>query len=148
MAGLQLDDIDWNASTLTPKVKGGARLTLPLPADVGDSLAIYLQHRPTGVPHRGVFLTVRGAPAPLSRSGVSQVVARHAVRAGLGPVPVFAHRLRHSAARAVLVGGGTLAEVGELLGQSTVQVSKAYASFDLSSLATLARPWPRQVNDD
>lgn len=145
VAGLRLDDIDWTAAILTPRVKGGGRLQLPLPADVGDALVAYLQHRPAGATHTELFLTIRGVPRSMSRTTVSQVVARHAVRAELGTV--HAHRLRHSAARAVLVAGGTLSEVSALLGQSTAQVSMAYASFDLSSLATLARPWPTQVHD-
>lgn len=145
VAGLRLDDIDWHAAILTPRVKGGGTLRLPLPADVGHALVVCRQHRPAGVTHRELFLTIRGAPQPMSRTTVSQVVARHAIRAELGTVR--AHRLRHSAARAVLAAGGTLPEVGELLGQSTAQVSMAYASFDLSSLAMLARPWPTQVHD-
>ena len=51
-------------------------------------------------------------------------------------------RLRHSAARAVLVAGGSLSEVGELLGHANGQVSMVYASFDEQSLAVLVRPWP------
>jgi hypothetical protein len=48
---------------------------------------------------------------------------------------------------ALLAAGGTLTEVGELLGHSTAQVTMTYASFDLTSLAVLARPWPAEVDD-
>jgi site-specific recombinase XerC len=47
----------------------------------------------------------------------------------------------------VLDAGGTLAEVGELLGHANVQVTMVYSSFDLASLAVLARPWPAEVDD-
>ncbi|MDN5769180.1 MAG: tyrosine-type recombinase/integrase [Humibacillus sp.] len=144
-SGLRLDDIDWQAATITATVKGGGHLLLPLPADVGQALVTYLQRRPVGVAHREVFLQVRGVPAPMNSRAVTQVVARHGVRAGLGPVR--AHRLRHSAARAVLVAGGTLVEVGELLGHATSQMSMVYSSFDWPSLAVLARPWPTEVDD-
>jgi site-specific recombinase XerD len=73
------------------------------------------------------------------------VVAKHAARAGLGTV--HAHRLRHSTARAVLAGGGTLAEVGELLGHNAGLVTAFYASFDLESLRELVRPWPEEAAD-
>ena len=76
----------------------------------------------------------------MTSRAVTQVVARHAARAGLGTVR--AHRLRHSAARAVLVAGGSLSEVGELLGHANGQVSMVYASFDQQSLAVMVRPWP------
>lgn len=145
VARLCLDDIDWVGATLTAKVKGGSRLTLPIPDDVGQALVAYLQRRPAGVTCREVFLAVRGAPLPMTSRSVTQVVARNAARAGLGTVR--AHRLRHSAARAVLGAGGTLTEVGELLGHSNSQVTMVYASFDLASLAVLARPWPTEVDD-
>lgn len=145
-AGLRLDDVDWHAGTITATVKGGGRLTLPIPHDVGQALVDYLRRRPIDVGYREVFLQVRGEPKPMTRCAVTEVVSRHAAGAGLGTV--HAHRLRHSAARAVLAAGGTLVEVGELLGHSTAQVTMTYASFDLGSLAVLARPWPKEAGDD
>jgi site-specific recombinase XerD len=139
-AGLCLDDFDWRAATVSAKVKGGGRLRLPIPADVGPVVVAYLQRRPAGATCREVFVAVRGEPKPMTSRAVTQVVARHAARAGLGTVR--AHRLRHSAARAVLVAGGSLSEVGELLGHANGQVSMVYASFDEQSLAVLVRPWP------
>jgi integrase len=144
VAGLRLDDFNWRAATVTPKVKGGRRLRLPIPHDVGQAVVAYLNRRPAGVACREVFLQVRGGPTPMTGQAVSQVVARHAARAGLGTVR--AHRLRHSAARAVLCAGGSLTEVGELLGHANGQVTMAYASFDLRSLAVLVRPWPMEVD--
>jgi site-specific recombinase XerC len=144
VAGLRLDDFNWRAATVSPKVKGGRRLCLPIPHDVGQAVVAYLNRRPAGVGSREVFLQVRGGPTPMTSRAVSQVVARHAARAGLGTVR--AHRLRHSAACAVLCAGGSLTEVGELLGHANGQVTMAYASFDLRSLAVLARPWPGEVD--
>lgn len=140
VAGLCLDDFDWRAATVTPRVKGGRRLCLPVPDDVGHAVVSYLRRRPVGVACRELFLQVRGGPSPMTCRAVTQVVARHALRAGLGTVR--AHRLRHSAARAVLSAGGSLTEVGELLGHGDGAVTMAYASIDLRSLAVLARPWP------
>ena len=144
VAGLRLDDFNWRAATVTANVKGGRRLCLPIPHDVGQAVVAYLNRRPPGVASREVFLQVRGGPTPMTGQAVSQVVASHAARAGLGTVR--AHRLRHSAARAVLCAGGSLTEVGELLGHANGQVTMAYASFDLRSLAVLARPWPVEVD--
>lgn len=144
VAGLCLDDFNWPAATVTPRVKGARRLCLPIPHDVGQAVVAYLGWRPAGVACREVFLQVRGAPTPMTGQAVSQVVARYAARAGLGTVR--AHRLRHSAARAVLSAGGSLTEVGELLGHADGRVTMVYASLDLRSLAVLARPWPVEVD--
>lgn len=143
VAALYLDDFDWRAATVTPRVKGGRRLCLPVSDEVGRAVAAYLEWRPVGTGYREVFLRVRGVLAPMTARAVTQVVARHAVRAGLGVVR--AHRLRHSAARAVLDAGGSLSEVGELLGHGSPSVTMVYASLDLVSLAALTRPWPAEV---
>lgn len=145
VASLRLDDIDWGEATITARVKGGGRRTFPIPQDVGQAVVAYLRQRPGDVTRREVFLQVRSSQGCMNSSAVTQVVARNAARAGLGTVR--AHRLRHSAARAVLAGGGTLAEVGELLGHRTAEVTMVYASFDLSSLRALVRPWPVEVDD-
>jgi integrase len=137
VAGLRLDDFDWRAATLIPTVKGGGRLQLPIPADVGPVLVAYLRRRPAGTTCREVFVQVRGEPKPMTSRAVTQVVARRGARVGLGSVR--AHRLRHSAARAVLVVGGSLSEVGELLGHANGQVGMIYASFGQPSLGWSGR---------
>ena len=142
VARLRLDDFNWRAATVTPRVKGARRLCLSIPHDVGQAVVAYLNWRPAGVVCREVFLQVRGGPTPMTGRAVSQVVARHAARAELGTVR--AHRLRHSAG-AVLSAGGSLTKIGELLGHANGQVTMAYASLDLRSLAVLVRPWPVEV---
>jgi hypothetical protein len=66
------------------------------------------------------------------------------VRSGCG---VDGRPIGYGAPRAVLAAGGTLAEVGELLGHAMSRVSMVYSSFDGPSLAVLARPWPTEVDD-
>lgn len=140
LASLRLDDIDWGQACITARVKGGDTQCFPLPTDIGEVLVSYLRRRPTVAKYREVFLQVRGEPIPLSRGAVSRIVARNAAKAGLGIV--HAHRLRHTAARAVLDAGGDLTEVSELLGQTTAQVTMGYSSLDTQMLQPLARPWP------
>jgi len=45
VAGLSLDDVDWAAGRLTVIGKGQRRLTLPIPADVGQALVAWLRVR-------------------------------------------------------------------------------------------------------
>ncbi|MGH9207141.1 MAG: tyrosine-type recombinase/integrase [Acidimicrobiales bacterium] len=77
----------------------------------------------------------------MDRCGVSSVVTRVARRAGIGG-RVGAHRLRHSAATAVLAGGGTLVEAGQLLRHRSSAATAIYAKVDNNALAQLVRPWP------
>ena len=44
VAGLELEDIDWNAGSVSVQGKGDQRATLLLPADVGGAIAAYLRH--------------------------------------------------------------------------------------------------------
>lgn len=144
VASLRLEDVDWVAATLTARVKGGDRRAFPIPEDVGQALVAHLRRRPAQTACREVFLQARD-PVPMNASAVTRVVARHSARAGLGSVR--AHRLRHSAARAVLDGGGTLTEVGELLGHTSTEVTMLYASFDRAALRALVRLWPGEADD-
>jgi site-specific recombinase XerD len=140
-AGLGLDDIDWHRGQLTVIGKSGRILSLPLPEDVGWALVEHLRDpRPAGA-DRSVFLRVRPPLIGLTGKGISSVIADLARHAGLGTV--HAHRLRHSAATAVLAGGGSLIEARELLGHASTDTTMVYARVDLGALATLTVPWGR-----
>ena len=64
-----------------------------------------------------------------------------AARAGI-PGPVHAHRLRHSAATAMLRGGGSLTEIGQALRHARPATTAIYAKVDVDALRPLGRPWP------
>jgi integrase len=142
VASLRLDDIDWRIGVIAVHGKRGRHDHLPLPVDVGKPLAVYLRRgRPAGRTHREVFLALDAPHRPLKASGVSSVAARALARAGI-PGPGAAHRLRHTAACAVLATGGGLVEAGQLLRHSSPQATAVYAKSDLAALAVLARAWP------
>jgi site-specific recombinase XerD len=141
-AGLRLDDVDWRAGTVRVIGKGDDHQLMPLPAEVGKALATYLRgHRCAGSVYRHVFLGVIAPYRPLGRCGVSCVVTRLARRAGIDG-RVGAHRLRHGVATAVLAGGGTLTEAGQLLRHRSSGATAIYAKVDNGALAQLIRPWP------
>lgn len=147
-AQLLLEDVDWRAATICVAGKGDHRQVMPLPAEVGDALAVYLRdHRRGGTAERHVFLTVTAPHRPLDRSGVSSVVTRLARRAGIHG-RVGAHRLRHGAATAVLAGGGTLTEAGQLLRHRCSAATAIYAKVGLGLLTVLIRPWPATTTQD
>jgi integrase/recombinase XerD len=76
----------------------------------------------------------------MSRGAVTNVVARAARRAGLGTV--HAHRLRHSAATAMLAAGAPLEEIGQVLRHSAALTTAIYAKVDIGALRGVARAWP------
>lgn len=142
VAELRLDDVDWRSGELMVTGKGNERQVMPLPAEVGEHLAQYLrgERDPSSV-YRQVFLTATVPQRPLTRTGISSIVTRVAARAGLAG-GVAAHRLRHTAASAVLADGGTLAEAGQLLRHRSMATTSIYAKTAPAALAALVRPWP------
>ena len=69
------------------------------------------------------------------------MIVRHACdRAGLAPAG--AHRLRHTAATAMLRAGASLAEVGQVLRHQRPETTAIYAKVDRRSLVAVVRPWP------
>src|SRR5487761_1263903 len=110
VAGLGLDDIDWRRGQITIAGKGNRRDQLPLPADAGEAVVAYLRRgRPATALERSVFIRIKAPHRGLTSGGVTQAAAAAARRAGLGTI--YAPRLRHSAATAMLAEGGSLAEV-------------------------------------
>lgn len=87
-----------------------------------------------------MFVRVRAPHRALTSGGVSEVVFDAAQRAGLGTV--HAHRLRHTAATAMLRAGSSLPEIGQVLRHRSALTTAIYAKADRHALAVLARPWP------
>jgi integrase/recombinase XerD len=141
VARLALEDIDWLAGELSVRGKGERRERMPLPVDVGEALADYLQHgRPANAQGRSVFIRVVAPLAALSPGAVSHLFERAARRAGVEGV--CAHGLRHTVATETLRRGAPLAEIGELLRHRHLATTAIYAKVDRERLRALARPWP------
>ena len=140
VAALQLDDIDWRAGELVVRGKQRHRDRLPLPADVGASLAGYLRRGRPQVQHRAVFIQVKAPYAPAAASTVQGVVAAACHRAGVALVGT--HRLRHTAATQLLAAGASLPEIAQVLRHREIATTAIYAKVDHARLVTLAKPWP------
>lgn len=144
VAALTLDDLDWTQGEIVVCGKGNRTERLPLPVDVGGAIVAYVRDGRPEATCRSLFLrAVGGSKVGLSPSGVAGVVRRACVRAGLAPRGP--HRLRHSAATALLQAGASLDEVGQVLRQRSSQVTSHYAKVDFGALITVALPWPGGV---
>lgn len=140
VANLCLDDLGWRAGEITVTGKGGRVDRLPLPADVGEAIAAYLQRGRPRCDHRRLFLRAIAPIGPLGRGGISSIVRYACRRAGLAEVG--AHRLRHTAASEMLAAGAPLEEIGQLLRHASTLSTSNYARVDLAALRGVAQPWP------
>jgi site-specific recombinase XerD len=143
VAFLKLEDIDWEAGKITVQGKGGGLAQLPLPVDVGETIAAYLQKGRPSCSSRSVFVRARAPRRGFLGPGAISSIVRHALaQAGIDSQHKGAHRLRHSLATQMLRQGASLAEIGEILRHRDPNTTAIYAKVDLTALRTLALPWP------
>lgn len=140
VAALRLEDIDWRCGELVITGKGPRSERLPLPSDVGQAIVSYLTGWRPKTDARHVFVCANAPHGPMFRNTVTNVVARAARRADLGVM--HAHRLRHSAATAMLGAGASLEEIGQVLRHRNTLTTTIYAKVDIAALRKIARPWP------
>jgi site-specific recombinase XerD len=143
---LELEDIDWKDGSLSARGKGGRRIQLPLPADVGEAIVAYLRHGRPRSTSRRVFLRAKAPIRGFLGPAAVGTIVRHALlRAGIDAPTTGAHQFRHGLATEMLRHGASLSEIGELLGHRSPETTKIYTKVDLDALRTLALPWPGGV---
>jgi integrase/recombinase XerD len=143
VARLELDDIDWRAGELVVRGKGSRQDRLPLPAEVGEAIAAYLQRGRPKTERREVFVRARAPMGPIAAGTVSSTVRRACRRAGIAEVG--AHRLRHTMACEMVSAGVPLVQISQVLRHHTLQSTAVYARVDIQQLRLLAAPWPTGV---
>jgi integrase/recombinase XerD len=140
VAGLTLDDIDWRAGELVVRGKGSRVDRLPLPADVGQAIASYLQRGRPRSGRREVFLRAKAPYDPIASGTVASTVRRACRRAGIAEFG--SHRLRHTAACEMVQANVPLDRIGQVLRHQSLQSTAIYARVDVERLRLLAAPWP------
>ena len=140
---LELDDIDWHAGALLVRGKGFVRSHLPLPCDVGEAVAAYLQRDRPRCATRRVFVRARAPHRGLGHPATVSTLVRVALtRAGVNAPIHGAHLLRHSLATDLLRRGASMADIGDVLRHQQPQTTEIYAKVDLTRLRWLAQAWP------
>jgi integrase/recombinase XerD len=140
---LELGDIDWSDRRLSVHGKGRVERPLPLPHDVGQAIATYLEHGRAESTCRQVFLRSRAPFDGLrSASDVCQIVARAITRAGIRLGSTGSHQFRHALAVDMLRQGLSLTDIGQVLRHRSPDATRRYAKVDLEALREVALPWP------
>ena len=139
VAGLRLDDVDWEEETLrVRRPKPGQTHHYPLSRGVGQAILRYLRELRPPRPERTLFLTLSAPLRPLSRSAMSHVVRSRLDRIGITGRRRGPHALRHSAAQHLLDHGLSMKQVGDFLGHRSVSATSAYAKIHLGALREVA----------
>ena len=106
----------------------------PLPIEVGEAIATYLQQGRPACASRRVFIRQKAPLIGFANSiAICTLVARALVRAGVEAPSKGAHLFRHTLATTMLQQGASLAEIGELLRHQSLQTTTIYAKVDLAA---------------
>lgn len=143
VAQLRLDDIEWETGSLRVAGKSRTEVRLPLPQDVGDAIAAYVDCRPKHHASAHVFLRTIAPYRSFRRGdGISSLVRRAMQRAGIITPFKGAHALRHTAATEMLRHGVALEKIGLVLRHRGIDTTAYYAKADVALLKQIAQPWP------
>lgn len=145
VAQLHLGDIEWQAGSLRVTGKSRIEVRLPLPQDVGDAIADYLEFRPLCRSDRVFLRTIAPCQPFLRGDGISSVVRRIMKRAGIMSPVKGAHVLRHTAATQMLRHGVPLDKIGLVLRHRGIDTTAYYAKADVALLKQVAQPWPEAL---
>lgn len=136
IVNLRLNDIDWRQGQITlVQHKTGSMLTLPLLADVGDRIAVYLLHgRPVGAIDDHVFLRSQApftglAPSSSLHYVASRALERTGAHTSNGTGRGF-RVLRASLATRMLEDITLLPVISGALGHRTIDSAKHYLAGD------------------
>jgi site-specific recombinase XerD len=146
VAQLRLVDVEWETGSLRVCGKSRYEVRLPLPQEVGDAIAAYLECRPWTGPGDHVFLRTIAPCRPFRNGdGISSVVKRLMQRAGIVTPVKGAHVLRHTAATEMLRHGVPLEKIGLVLRHRGIDTTAHYAKADVTLLKQIAQPWPETL---
>lgn len=135
----------WDTREIIIRGKGGKERLCPLGAPALVALMNWLSVRedtlPEGSLARGraeafVFPS-RGKTGHLTRRRLAQMLDALAHKAGLDPVQVHPHALRHAYATHLLQGGADLRSVQTLLGHADISTTQIYTHVMTDELADL-----------
>ncbi|PXY16501.1 tyrosine-type recombinase/integrase [Prauserella flavalba] len=129
MAGIQLDDLDFDTDTVRVVLKGGSDKVLPFGTKTSDALRRYRRARakePRADRYTALWLATRGR-GPLTPGGIRQMLERRADDATL-PDGVHPHLFRHFFAHTWLANGGQENDLMRLMGWRSRTMLGRYAA--------------------
>lgn len=144
VVALELGDIHWRTGEVVIRGKGRLVDHLPLPPDVGEALAAYLQEDRHDEGPRRVFVRLNAPRTGLTGpASVGHIVRKFLAKAGIvRSSRGAAHIFRHSLATQMIRHGASIHEIAEVLRHRNPNTTGIYAKVAFEDLRRVARPWP------
>jgi integrase/recombinase XerD len=134
LVSLPLSAVPRDAPFLTVTGKGGQQRMVPVGNRARQALSRWLAVRGQG---SKLLFPSRGAQGHLTRVRLFQVLRDLAGRAGIDPLKVSPHVLRHAFATHLLEGGADLRVLQTLLGHADIATTQIYTHVDSARLVAL-----------
>lgn len=143
VASLTFNDIDWRKGVLRiPTTKSRCAALMPLPNDVGEAIAAYLEKERPSSEVKQVFVCHRKAiGSPITRSAIAGAVKRAFRSAGITSGPQGTHIFRRTLAIQMIRSGARLKEIADVLRHKNLNTTTIYAKVDLAALRRVVLPW-------
>lgn len=126
--GVDLGHVDLEDKVVRVTGKGSKQRLVPMGGKAVAAIAMWLPDRMSLIRRNfagdPLFINLRGTR--LSRQGIFDIVKKYALSAGIDPVRVSPHVLRHSAATHMVEAGADLRTVQEMLGHATISTTQVY----------------------
>lgn len=126
VAGLRVDDIDWQERKCKVIGKGGKQRTVYFSVRAKLMLQLYIEGRKGG---EALFSSSRAPYEPLSDRGIEKIISKLGKRIGMER-PLYPHLMRHTFASHALSAGMDLTVIQHLLGHTDPKTTLIYAEIN------------------
>ena len=131
---VEADRIDWLHCTLTVMGKGRKERLVPFSAKTGQALLEYARARAQALIRASHFFLGRTGKG-LERNKIRKLVHHYGVKAEIHGVRLSPHTLRHTFAVLYVRGGGDSFSLQEILGHSTLEMTRRYVHLARHDIA-------------
>ncbi len=122
---MQLGDVNLESGFVQVLGKGDKRRVVPLGVPAKKRIEAWLPERAAWAHPNAAALFVTSRGGPMTRQGFWKLIKRYAAAAGIMK-PMSPHKLRHSFATHLLLGGADLRAVQTMLGHADIATTQIY----------------------
>ena len=140
IVSLRLDSIDWRSGEITTiQRKTGVKVSLPLPAGVGEAIRNYILRGRPATDSPALFVRSKAPRANMTRQAMRKVFVNVCRRTGVEHRPGMGfHSFRRTLGRNLVRSGSGIPMVSQVLGHTALRSSERYIALSGDDLAICA----------